>query len=866
MADQTARIIIEAQNKTAAALGEVNQSIKGLGEQSVVTGAKFAIGFEAATKAIEAFVKAGAEIAGFVAETVKQFEVMGARVEDMSSKLGVSAQAFQEWDFAAKLVGTTGEAVGTAVVRMSKNIAEGTKVTREMIHGLGLNFEELQGMNPAEQFRVIAEAIKGVAAPGEQASVAFHLMGRSAEVLKLIRSDFEGASEEAHQLGAVMSEENVRAAHALENATTKLDEAWKGLRNTAAAFLVDQLGLTEKFETAAKAVAALTKAFQENKDAAGLYLALLKEIASTGALGGLAGGLARDFEQMALASDALAKNLATAKFHLVEFKDLLKNLNSPTPGQAGGPLGFNMFGPDEQAGMDARQKANVAAAKKAAAEELKIWHEENAEVVAEINGRNRQAQKIYAEETAAALVEVEKRIAGEKKMTIFKYRELLQQKKDMEDIAADQNEQIARDFKDAEIRQQKMLSDIAALGAAMIGFGQTTGGAFGTILTMGGQALEMYAKMKQAVGALQVATVALGAATQAYSSGGFWSGAATGAGAGAAYGPWGALIGGIAGGLLGAAGAQAKLNEAMAKMNQSRKDFIDAAGGVDELRKKLGSAQWALDALLDVKRPQDFQKAMDNLNKALADANAKQAAWLQLQIDANKDLDAAMKKYGITIDQLGPKFRQQKMDEMALDLLKDFDLLNAAGVDWLTLIEKMGPDINKFVNQAIDAGTTIPEAWKPILQKMIDNHELLDKNGKAYGSLEEAGIHFAQSVTDAVHDLIQKITDLVNALLGIQPAIDTIHGPNYNPNIPTPGTPGSTTGGNNGGNNGGGYHPGGFYKPSGGVVLPFRGRGAGIAASSGGGGVVVEHNHFYIGGEKLDNVIVKRQRGGFFRR
>jgi hypothetical protein len=56
---------------------------------------------------------------------------------------------------------------------------------------------------------------------------------------------------------------------------------------------------------------------------------------------------------------------------------------------------------------------------------------------------------------------------------------------------------------------------------------------------------------------------------------------------------------------------------------------------------------------------------------------------------------------------------------------------------------------------------------RPIIEDMIEQGKLLDDNGEAYESVEDAGITFAESVAEATSRLIDKIEELVNALLGI---------------------------------------------------------------------------------------------------
>jgi hypothetical protein len=126
-----------------------------------------------------------------------------------------------------------------------------------------------------------------------------------------------------------------------------------------------------------------------------------------------------------------------------------------------------------------------------------------------------------------------------------------------------------------------------------------------------------------------------------------------------------------------------------------------------------------------------------------------------------------MDRYGISIGQLGPEFAKQELDKQAAQLLQDFRLLNAAGVSHQDILGGMGTSLNEYVQMSLQAGTSIPEAMRPIIEEMIQNKQLLDENGHAYESVEEAGLSFTQTMTEQFGTLIEKIDALVSALLGI---------------------------------------------------------------------------------------------------
>lgn len=260
---------------------------------------------------------------------------------------------------------------------------------------------------------------------------------------------------------------------------------------------------------------------------------------------------------------------------------------------------------------------------------------------------------------------------------------------------------------------------------------------------------------------------------------------------GALAGSLGSILGSLAGkgldkltGALGIGG-----NKELMKVNDLRDTFLAAQGGFEELQKKLvGLTNQDL-----VKKIFDA-KTVDQFNSAVNET----MSLLDTQAAAQQALNDAVDRYGFSIEELGPKFAQQQMDEQAGQLLQDFELLKASGIDVNTILEHMGPALNTFVQQSIAAGTAIPEAMRPVIEQLIASGQLLDENGNAYGSVEEAGITFAQTMDEKFTTLIDKITQMVNALLGIPTNVDT--NVNVHTNYSSSGAP--PPGGDSGSRNG----------------------------------------------------------------
>lgn len=199
-------------------------------------------------------------------------------------------------------------------------------------------------------------------------------------------------------------------------------------------------------------------------------------------------------------------------------------------------------------------------------------------------------------------------------------------------------------------------------------------------------------------------------------------------------------------------------NDVIEKLNDQRDAWFAQQGGVDALEKSLNAMGQTGDEvnviikqLYDAKTPEQFKAAVDAVNAAMGEGKA-----------ANQALDDAMKKYGISISQLGPTFRQQKMDEQAKSLIQDYEILKGAGVDQSVIIQKMGSDFNKYVQESMKAGTAIPENLRPVIEAMEKAGTLTDAAGHKITDVSK--IKFTQSLTEGLSSAVDAINKLVAAL------------------------------------------------------------------------------------------------------
>jgi hypothetical protein len=160
------------------------------------------------------------------------------------------------------------------------------------------------------------------------------------------------------------------------------------------------------------------------------------------------------------------------------------------------------------------------------------------------------------------------------------------------------------------------------------------------------------------------------------------------------------------------------------------------------------------------KNPEAYKGAIDQINAAMNEQAADQTRAKEL-ID----------EYGISIEQLGPKFRAQQLGEQAKGLMNDFRLMvDVLGVSAPDAMVLMADKMNAFVQAAIKGSVEIPANMRPMLEKMADMGLLTDESGNKITDLGESGLKFAETMTEATDRIIAKFDELITRMFGAKDA------------------------------------------------------------------------------------------------
>ena len=217
---------------------ELEQALGGAGS----AGAKsFGGGFSSALSSIGkvgaaavgmATAATGALVGNLVSAT-SEVASYGDNVDKMSQKMGISAQAYQEWEAVMQHSGTSMETLKASM----RTMASAAETGKEAFEQLGISQEEVANLSQEDLFARVISGLQELGEGSERTYLAGQLLGRGATelgaLLNASAEDTQAMKDRVHELGGVMSDEAVKSAagfkDSLQDMTTALDGIKRGL-------------------------------------------------------------------------------------------------------------------------------------------------------------------------------------------------------------------------------------------------------------------------------------------------------------------------------------------------------------------------------------------------------------------------------------------------------------------------------------------------------------------------------------------------------------------------------------------------------------------------------------------------------------
>lgn len=214
-------------------------------------------------------VKTAAVAAGFVTLASKAVKAMynmavdtataGDRVDKMSQKLGMSRQAFQEWDYVMGQNGANIDSFGVGMKTLQNAMSQGTEATDKAFTALGINVKEIKDLSPEDALAKTIEAFQLLPAGADRAALAFDLFGKQGQELEPLlnqtKESTDALKQEAHDYGLVMSDELVDNSVKFGDSLDKLTKTFEATKNQLIGDLLP--AFTSVFDAAATGLATI---------------------------------------------------------------------------------------------------------------------------------------------------------------------------------------------------------------------------------------------------------------------------------------------------------------------------------------------------------------------------------------------------------------------------------------------------------------------------------------------------------------------------------------------------------------------------------------------------------------------------------
>ena len=235
---------------------EYTAGLQGAEQQTSSFGDKLKKGLATTAKvgmASIAAISAGAiKLTKDFSQGIKSVAAYGDQIDKESQKLGISAEAYQEWDAVLQHSGTSISSL-SASMRTLVNAADSGN---EAFQKLGITQEQIAEMSQEELFSAVISALQEMGESTERAAIATDLLGRGAQelapLLNTSAEETQAMKDAVHELGGVLSDEAVKSAAAFQDTLQDLTTAFSGLKNSFFAEFLPMItqvmqGLTDLF-------------------------------------------------------------------------------------------------------------------------------------------------------------------------------------------------------------------------------------------------------------------------------------------------------------------------------------------------------------------------------------------------------------------------------------------------------------------------------------------------------------------------------------------------------------------------------------------------------------------------------------------
>lgn len=193
-----------------------------------------------------AFGAASIAAAHFVKSSIDAMDA----TSKLAQQVGITTESLSALAYAGELSGVAQDQLGSALIKLSKNMSDAATGTGEARRGflaLGIQLQNLDGtLKGSDKILVeVAEKFSKLEDGTDKTAIAVNLFGKSgAQLIPLLNAGaggLESMGKEAEQLGLIIDSKTAKSAEAFNDNLTRMHKAMVGIANQAAAELLPSL-------------------------------------------------------------------------------------------------------------------------------------------------------------------------------------------------------------------------------------------------------------------------------------------------------------------------------------------------------------------------------------------------------------------------------------------------------------------------------------------------------------------------------------------------------------------------------------------------------------------------------------------------
>lgn len=231
---------------------DYEQGLKKAEKEGSGFGGKLKSAMKVGAAAVTAVTGTVTALTGALVSGTNEVATYGDHIDKMSQKMGMTAEAYQEWDHVMQHCGTSMDTMKASM----KTLANAAEKGNAAFERLGLTQEQIANMSQEELFAETIRGLQNVEDVTERTYLAGQLLGRGAtELGALMNMSAEETAQmkkQLHDLGGVMSDDAVKAAAAYQDQLQDMQTAFSGMKRGLLSDFMPSLttvmgGLTELF-------------------------------------------------------------------------------------------------------------------------------------------------------------------------------------------------------------------------------------------------------------------------------------------------------------------------------------------------------------------------------------------------------------------------------------------------------------------------------------------------------------------------------------------------------------------------------------------------------------------------------------------